>query len=125
MCRCFWSVTATDLCNSVTITSSPPSGTLFLPNTTNTVSVQARDACSNLSTCSFTVTVHRPVLGSLVINLANTNTLVVVHWTDGILTHSTNVLGPYPRRARAHRHQLTLPSPTNAARFYRLRCNSP
>jgi len=120
----FWSLTATDVCNSVTITSSPPSGTFFLPNTTNTVTVQARDTCSNLTTCSFNVTVRRPVLGSLVINLANTNTLVVVHWTDGILTHSTNVLGPYIDVPGATPPTYTT-SPTNAARFYRLRCNSP
>jgi hypothetical protein len=68
--------------------------------------------------------VTRPVLGSLVINLTNTNTLVVVHWTDGILTHATNVLGPYLDVPGASPPTYTT-SPTNAARFYRLRCNSP
>ena len=52
-----WSNTATDLCNSVTITSVPPSPATFPPNTTNTVIVTATDACGNSTNGSFTVAV--------------------------------------------------------------------
>src|SRR5262245_13209091 len=113
----FWFLSATDLCSSVTIKSSTTNGSFFLPNTTNTVNVEARDACSNLTTCSFTVTVRRPVLGSLTINLTNTNTAIVISWTDGILQHSTNVLGTYVDVPGAS-PPTYIASVTNAARFY-------
>jgi hypothetical protein len=49
--------TATDNCGgAVTIVSVPASGTAFAIGTT-TVNVTATDACGNVSTCSFTVTV--------------------------------------------------------------------
>jgi len=54
-----WSITATDACSSVTITSSPPSGTVFPVNTTNLVLATASDACGDIATCTFTVTVLR------------------------------------------------------------------
>ena len=57
-----WSLSATDTCSSVTVTSTPPSGSAFAPNTTNVVVATATDGCGNKSTCSFTVTVTRPVL---------------------------------------------------------------
>jgi HYR domain len=121
----FWFMSAVDKCSSsVTVTSAPPSGAYFLANTTNTVTVIAWDACSNFSSCSFTVAVTRPILGSLSISLTNTNTLVVVQWTDGILQHCTNVLGPYVDILGALPPTYTTPV-TNDARFYRLRCLSP
>ena len=121
----FWTITATDTCSSVTVTSSPPSGTAFLPNTTNTVVATARDACGNTNSCSFTVAVRRPVLGPVFIQYVVTNK-VVLTWTNGILMVSTNVLGPYVDvpGATSPYTNTTLPMPpTN--RFYRLRCNSP
>ena len=49
--------TATDSVSAVTITSIPPSGSIF-PIGTNTVNVTARDVAGNQRTCSFTVTVR-------------------------------------------------------------------
>ncbi len=52
-----WTITATDTCSSVTVTSTPPSGTVFGMNTINPVVVTASDACGNKTNCSFTITV--------------------------------------------------------------------
>lgn len=51
-----FNVTANDTVSAVTVTSSPASGSAF-PVGVTTVSVTARDAAGNTSTCSFTVTV--------------------------------------------------------------------
>jgi hypothetical protein len=119
-----WSIIATDLCSTVTVTSSPPSGSLFLPNTTNTITATATDGCSNVSSCSFTVIVRRPVLGPIFINQIATNS-VVLTWTNGIIQVSTNVLGPYvdiPSATSPYTNTYVMPPMT---RFYRLRCNEP
>ena len=52
---------------------------------------------------------------------------LVVHWTDGILQHSTNVLSTNSAFVDVPGASPTtyITSVTNAARFYRLRCNSP
>jgi len=67
-----------DLCPSVSIVSTPPSGSLF-PMGETAVAVQATDGCSsNTATCGFTVTVLTPqgvksnVLDRLVAVLAKT-----------------------------------------------------
>jgi HYR domain len=120
-----WSILATDKCSSVTVTSTPPSGTAFQPNTTNTVTATARDACGNTSSCTFTVAIRRPVLGPIFINRFNTN-IVVLTWTNGFLQVSTNVIGPYvdvPGATSPYTNTTLSMPPTN--RFYRLRCNSP
>lgn len=55
--------TATDLCGSVTLTSSVASGTSFTEGIT-TVIYTATDACGNVSTASFTVTVDCGICNS-------------------------------------------------------------
>ena len=50
-------ITANDTVSAVTVTSSPASGSAFAVGTT-TVSVTAKDAAGNTSTCSFNVTVR-------------------------------------------------------------------
>ncbi len=54
--------TATDNCGSVTVTTSPISGSAFSLGTT-TVNVTATDAVGNTSTAAFTVTVQYPFTG--------------------------------------------------------------
>jgi hypothetical protein len=129
-----WSVTATDTCSSVTVTSAPPSGTSFPDLSTNTVLVTAIDACGNATNKSFTVAVVRPALSLLYINYylstnhPATNNYVVT-WTNGILqvstatnlSNTTNVMGPYvdvPSATSPYTNTANVP-----ARFYRLRCN--
>ncbi|MDB6111510.1 MAG: thrombospondin N-terminal-like domain protein, partial [Pedosphaera sp.] len=52
-----YTATATDsCCTNITLSSIPPSGSVFLPGNT-TVSCTATDCCGNVSTCGFTVTV--------------------------------------------------------------------
>jgi len=117
-----WSVTATDVCSSVTVTSSPPSPATFLPDTTNTVSVTARDGCGNTTNKTFTVAVERPVLGNLTI-MYQTNHTVILTWSNGILEMATNVLGPYTDVGGAtspYTNTTSLPT-----KFYRLRCLTP
>jgi len=55
---------ATDLCSSVTTECAPPSGSTFAAGTT-TVTCTATDGCSNVATCTFTVTISTgPVAGN-------------------------------------------------------------
>jgi hypothetical protein len=120
-----WSIVATDACSSVTITSSPPSGTAFLPNTTNTVIAIAKDVCGNTNHCTFMVTVQRPVLDYLHIRYLATNKIVIT-WTNGILMSATNLYDTFfdvPSATSPYTND-TLPTPPNN-RFYRLRCDSP
>ena len=51
-----FTVTASDNCGTPTIVSSPASGSFFPVGTTTVIST-ATDACGNIKTCSFTVTV--------------------------------------------------------------------
>ena len=53
----FPTITATDNCPGVTVTTSPTSGSFF-PVGTTTVTATATDAHGNTSTCTFTVTVN-------------------------------------------------------------------
>ncbi len=54
----FYNPTATDSCCSTwAVVCSPPSGSVFLPNTSTTVSCVATDLCGNFSFCSFNVLV--------------------------------------------------------------------
>jgi hypothetical protein len=118
----FWTITATSVCSSVTTTSSPPSGTFFLPNTTNTVSAVAYDACGNTNTCSFTVAVIRPTLGSLAVKLSGAN--ITLLWADGILEQAPAILGPWTDVSGALPPSYVT-SASSAAQYYRLRCGSP
>gem|GEM_PF-1117597 len=54
-----YTVNATGGCGGTTVSSTPPSGSLFPVGTTTVTSV-AKDACGNQSTCAFTVTVQPP-----------------------------------------------------------------
>ena len=61
-------VTAADNCSAVTLTQSPPAGTA-LPLGPNTITITAKDACGNSSTCSFIVTVTK----TLDVTISNSN----------------------------------------------------
>jgi uncharacterized repeat protein (TIGR03803 family) len=108
-------------CSSVTVTSMPASGTVFLPNTTNTVICTASDACGNSNSCTFMVTVLRPVLGAPTISLVGST--ITIAWTDGILQQADSVPGPWTdvQGAAAPYHTDV----SAAQKFYRLRCASP
>src|SRR6202030_77955 len=54
-----FNVTASGGCGSLTVTSSPSSGSTF-PIGTTTVMSTASDTCGHSTNCSFTVTVTRP-----------------------------------------------------------------
>lgn len=55
-----WVLNASTLCaNLGGVASSPPSGTSFLPDTTNTVTAWAWTECLLTNTCTFTVTISR------------------------------------------------------------------
>ncbi len=116
-----WSIIASDVCSSVTVTSSPPSGTAFPIDTTNIVVATAQDACGNSNSCSFTVTVLRAVSPILIARLDTDK--VVLTWTSGILQVATNLLGPWldlPSATSPYTNTVFPLPPTN--RFYRLRC---
>jgi hypothetical protein len=113
-----------DTCSSVTVTSTPPSGTAFPPNTTNTVVVTAHDDCGNTNRCSFTVAVRRPVLGPITVTTVPTNK-VVLTWTIGILQTTTNLFVPFADVPAATSPYTNSTVPPPVARFYRLRCTSP
>jgi hypothetical protein len=116
-----WSTNASDTCSSVTVTSVPPYGTPFPPNSTNTVVLSAHDACGNSNGCTFTVTVRRPVLGTITYTVVAPN--LILQWTYGILQQAPTVLGPWTDVPGAVSPQ---PMPLSSAeQFFRLRCASP
>ena len=54
----FYTATASNVCcGNLAAWCNPPSGTSFLPGTTNTVTCTTVDCCSNIASCTFTVTV--------------------------------------------------------------------
>jgi uncharacterized repeat protein (TIGR03803 family) len=54
----FYAPSVTDLgCTNPTVLCTPPSGTPFAPNSTNTVTCSVTDCCGNSNGCTFTVTV--------------------------------------------------------------------
>jgi len=117
-----WIVLATNVCGgSAFVSSIPQSGAAFLPNSTNTVLCLATDGCGNTNTCTFTITVLRPVLGELRITLSGST--AILEWSDGILQHADNVLGPWSDVPDALPPSLTVPIVSQE--FYRLRCNAP
>jgi hypothetical protein len=117
-----WSVIASDNCALGGVSSSPPSGSAFLPSTTNTVTCTAWDLCSNTNTCTFTIQVKRPTLGALTIS--RSGDMVTITWADGILQQAGSLLGLWADVPSATPPGYST-SATNAAAFYRLRCNSP
>lgn len=113
-----WSIMATDSCSSVTVTSTPPSGTFFNRDTTNTVTAIATDACGNTNSCSFQVVVRKP---TLTIAIGGTPGTVTISWADGgILQDASSVLGPWTDLPLAASPYTITASGTQA--FYRLRC---
>jgi hypothetical protein len=77
-----YSVTATDVCSTVSLVATPPSGSLF-PIGLTSVHVQATDGCSNSAQCSFTVT----VLGAQGVK-SNVLAQLIALWSNAILTKS-------------------------------------
>jgi hypothetical protein len=113
-----WTVTATDNCTTnISITSTPPSGSVFTRGTTTPVHVVATDGCGNTNTCDFTVTVERPAL--TIIHNGSTHTITLI-WSDGILQEAGNVLGPYTDVPLATSPYTV--SSIGPHKFYRLRC---
>jgi hypothetical protein len=100
------------------VTSTPPSGSVFARGTTNTVHVTATDGCGNTNTCSFTVTVLSPILTITHNPMLHTITLF---WSDGVLQHADNLLGPYSDVPLASPPSYTT-SVTGPHKFYRVRC---
>jgi len=115
---------ASATCGTATVTSLPPPGTAFLPDTTNTVVLTAYNACGVSNTCSFTVAVRRPMLGPIAYTLVPTNR-VVLTWTYGILQSTTNILVPFMDVPGASSPYTNSTVPPPVERFYRLRCASP
>jgi hypothetical protein len=115
-----WSIMATDACSSVTVTSSPPSGTIFNRDTTNTVIAVATDGSGNTSTCSFLVIVRKPTL-SIAISRSGFPVTVIITWLDGgILQQADSVLGPWTDVPLATSPYTVVASASQ--KFYRLRC---
>jgi hypothetical protein len=100
------------------VNSTPASGSVFALGTTNTVHVTATDGCGNTNTCTFTVKVQRPILTIGHDALLHTVTL---YWSDGVLQHGTNLLGPYSDVPLASPPSFTTPA-NDPHRFYRVRC---
>jgi hypothetical protein len=115
-----WSIMATGACSSVTVTSSPPSGTIFRRDTTSTVTAVATDGSGNTATCSFLVIVRKPTL-NITMSSSGSPVTVTITWLDGgILQQANSVLGPWTDIPLA-----TSPYTTAASvdqKFYRLRC---
>ena len=119
---------AIDYCTSVTVTSAPPSPASFLPDTTNTVVLSAHDACGNSNGCTFTVTVQRPVLGSITVTRTAPNNIQLTWTSCGILqvtTNLTNGLTPFVDVPGATSPYPVSTAPPPVTRYYRLRCASP
>jgi len=115
-----WSVTATDMCSSVTVTSSPPSGTIFHRDTTNIVTVVATDGSGNTNTCTFLVIVRKPTL-NIAIGGSGFPVTVTITWLDGgTLLQADSVLGPWTDIPLATSPYTTAASASQ--KFYRLRC---
>jgi hypothetical protein len=68
------------------------------------------------------VELRRPVLGGLTIVYSPPN--ITMHWTDGILSQADSLSGPWTDTPGASPPSYTVAA-SAAARFYRLRCNSP
>jgi hypothetical protein len=73
----FFTPSGTDNCGGLSITSAPPSGSLF-PVGNTPVTVTAKDSAGNTNSCSFTVTVLAGAAPTLTIARNNTN--VVLSW---------------------------------------------
>jgi hypothetical protein len=120
-------VSASSSCSgtNVTVTSTPPSGSFFNADTTNTVIVTASDLCGNTNTCSFTVAVTRPVLGP--ITYTRTATTFTLNWANGILQSCTNLMKPSTNWVDvpgANPPSFTT-NFSGVEEFFRLRCESP
>jgi hypothetical protein len=114
-----WALAASAACGSLAGTaSSPPSGSAFPPDTTNTVTAWAWTECGVTNSCTFTVTVVG-VQSALTITHSGGN--ITLHWTDGILQEANAVTGPYADVPMAAPPTYTV-SAIGAAAFYRLRC---
>jgi hypothetical protein len=118
----YWTVPVTDLCSSVTVTSSPPSGSVFrMDSTTNIIQVTATDACGNRTVTNLLLTVTRPHLH---VTYDSVHDHVIITWVDGgQLQSAANVTGPYGDIAGSSPFVVT-PHPARQM-FYRLRCYLP
>ena len=117
-----WTNTATDNCSSVTITSTPPSGSLFNRDTTNTVTATATDACGNTASCSFQVIVRRPSL-SISSGITGGVLRVTITWpAGGVLQSATDLNGIITWTDLPLATSPYTVTPSASRMFYRLRC---
>ncbi|PWU21513.1 MAG: hypothetical protein C5B50_01585 [Verrucomicrobia bacterium] len=86
-----WSITATDLCSSVTAVSTPPSGSSFQLGTTNTVTVVATNICGTAATCTFPVILIAPG-ATISIKPGPGIGQVTITWLDGGILQQSNGL---------------------------------
>jgi hypothetical protein len=107
-------VTASDDCvGPVTLVCTPPSGSVFLMGDT-LVKCDGRDACGNVSGCSFHADVCDTVL--------DIERAVIVRWTCGTSQGASVVAGPYTDIAGALSPYC---APANGPhRFFRIRNES-
>jgi hypothetical protein len=117
-----WTLGAALTCGNLAgIASSPPSGTAFLPDTTNTITAWAWTQCLVTNSCTFTVAVARALLDLTMTYSAGNITL---HWADGVLQQASVVTGPYADVPLASPPAYTIPA-NQIQSFYRLRCGTP
>jgi hypothetical protein len=101
-----WTNPAMDLCSLFTVTSSPPPGSLFNRDTTNTVTVTATDACGNSDSCTFLVIVRRPSL-SISSGISGGVLMITITWVDGrILQETPNLVPATCQTCRWPRHPI-------------------
>ena len=88
----YYNPTATDTCcSNWTVVCTPPSGSVFSPDTVNTVTVVATDDCGNSNSCSFTVNVDY-------VSCSN-NCLQIQDPANILIDSCTNILVDYPQLA--------------------------
>jgi len=103
------------MCNTnFTLTSVPPSGSLF-PSGVTTVVCTAKNTAGVTESCSFTVTVNCPSA----VRLSSNGSNLSIDWTgSGTLQQATKITGPWvPVQGALPPYLL---KPTNSAAFFRI-----
>src|SRR5262249_24791170 len=100
-------------------TCSPASGSMF-PIGTTTVTCTASDACGQTATCSFKVTVVRPV-----ITIKPVSGQITINWTQGVLQEADKPEGPDIDMDPQPASPYTITPSAGAKKFYRIRAGGP
>jgi hypothetical protein len=85
------------------------------------VTCTASDTCGTTTNCGFTVTVAQP---PLVLAISRSASAITLHWTNGNLEQSSNLLAPWSDVPSASPPTYST-APSGVANFYRLRWTSP